>query len=340
MFKAVKWALMLGLLIEVDANAAAVEFPQKFDELGPTVQRIEAPEGRPIHFIDDGDPLGQAVVFTGGLGTSVRAIRLLDFLQTLRSDLGLRFITVERNGFGQTPFDPSLTMTNFSEDVERVLAHLKVKKFSVFGISGGGPYTQKIASRNPERLHSVHLAATAPSLGGGQRCSADSPASAYRDLLRYPMQFFAFESDSPMHQVTGFQDTAFDEGARAHFMRGQLADPMPLDHEIKLYCQEGLIDMSPVKVPVFVYAGLSDAVLGAQSLEVWRDVFPQAAVTIRAYPDEGHDIQYRHLDQILLDLAGYGDQTLVCKKGIAELIPNSSTKAVLKQGAQLGLCAW
>jgi hypothetical protein len=154
------------------------------------------------------------------------------------------------------------------------------------------------------------------------------------------MQFFAFESDSPMHQVTGFQDTAFDEGARAHFMRGQLADPVPLDHEIKLYCQEGLIDMSPVKAPVFVYAGLSDAVLGAQSLEVWRDVFPQAAVTIRAYPDEGHDIQYRHLDQILLDLAGYGDQTLVCKKGIAELISNSSTKAVLKQGAQLGLCAW
>ena len=98
--------------------------------------------------------------------------------------------------------------------------------------------------------------------------------------------------------------------------------------------------MSPVKAPVFVYAGLADAVLGAQSLEVWKDVFPQAAVTIRAYPNEGHDIQYRHLDQILLDLAGYGDQTLVCEKGAAKLIFNSLTEAALQQGAQLGLCAW
>ncbi len=340
MFRTMKWVLVIGLLIKVNADAAPIDFPQKFDGLGPTVKQIEGEQGRVIHFIDDGDPNGQAVVFTGGLGTSVRALRLLDFLQTFRADLGLRFITVERNGFGQTAFDPALTMTNFSEDVEQVLAHLQIEQFSVFGISGGGPYTQKLASRNPDLLRSVHLAATAPSLGGGQRCDADSPASAYRDLLRYPMQFFAFGPDSPMHQVTGFQDTAFDEGARAHFMRGQLADPAPLDHEIKLYCQEGLIDMTSVEAPVFVYAGLADAVLGAQSLEVWRDAFPNAAVTIRAYPNEGHDIQYRHLDQILLDLAGYGDQTLVCKKGLAELIPNASAEAALQQGAQLGLCAW
>ena len=29
----------------------------------------------------------------------------------------------------------------------------------------------------------------------------------------------------------------------------------------------------------------------------------------RAYPGEGHDVQYRHWDQILLDAAGLGDAT-------------------------------
>ena len=36
------------------------------------------------------------MVFTGGLGTSVRVIRLLDFLRSMRASLGIRMITVER----------------------------------------------------------------------------------------------------------------------------------------------------------------------------------------------------------------------------------------------------
>ena len=46
-----------------------------------------------IRFVDDGYEDGLPVVFTGGLGTSVRVIRLLDFLETMRRDLA-QFITV------------------------------------------------------------------------------------------------------------------------------------------------------------------------------------------------------------------------------------------------------
>ena len=49
--------------------------------------------GPGLHFVDDGYEDGLPVVFTGGLGTSVRVIRLLDFLETMRRDLKL--ITVE-----------------------------------------------------------------------------------------------------------------------------------------------------------------------------------------------------------------------------------------------------
>jgi len=293
-----------------------------------------------VNYIDDGKPDWHPVVFTGGLGTSVRVIRLLDFLQGMREDLKIRIITVERNGYGQTAFDPSLEMADFSVEVEAVLAHLKIDQFSVFGISGGGPYTAKIASRNADRILSVHMAATSPSIGNATRCSEDSPASAYREMLRYPMQFFGFGPESPMHQITGFQDTAFDEAARAHNMRGQSADPAPLDHEISLYCKEGAIDTSNVKAPVYVYHGLADGILGEQNPDIWKQTFSSAEVTLRTYPGEGHDVQYRHLDQILLDIAGYGEKTLLCRKGREKMVKNEQVDDYLAKGAKMGLCAW
>ena len=60
-----------------------------------------------IYYIDDGEKNDIPVVFISGLGTSVRAIRLLDFLRSFREELGLRLISIERNGFGQTQYNPS-----------------------------------------------------------------------------------------------------------------------------------------------------------------------------------------------------------------------------------------
>jgi len=334
--------LFIGLLMPVAVLAASDlpgnVLPERFDSLGPTVKELMLADGKRVHYIDDGEPDWLPVVFTGGLGTSVRVIRLLDFLRTMRETLQIRVITVERNGFGQTEYDPGLDMTDFSEEVEAVLSHVGVDKFAVFGISGGGPYTAKIASRNTHRLLSVHMAATSPSLGQPSRCGQDSPASIYRDMLRQPMQFFGFAPDSPMHQVRGFQDTAFDEAARAHNLRGQMADATPLDHEISLYCKEGAIDTSKVKAPVFVYRGLADGVLGEEDSQVWRNTFPAANVTMREYAGEGHDVQYRHLDQILLDIAGYGDDVLVCANNKNKLIAPETAQAT--DNVRLGLCAW
>ncbi len=308
-----------------------------FDSLGPTVEQLATEDGRTIHFIDDGNIGGTPVVFSGGLGTSVRVIRLLDFLQTMRRELNLRFITVERNGFGQTTFDASLTMTDYVRDVEQVLEHLQIERFAVFGISGGGPYTAKIAEQNADRLLSIHMAATSPAIGNPQRCNSGSP-SPYTEMLRYPMQFFGFPAASPLHRIEGFQDTAFDEAARAHNLRGQSADPAPLLHELSLYCSEDVMDSAHIDVPVFVYIGLQDEVLRSVDPNDWIAAYPNAQVNVRTYPDGGHDVQYRHLDQILLDISGAGDSLLLCEDGVEKMVLPEYMAG--KDANLLGLCAW
>jgi pimeloyl-ACP methyl ester carboxylesterase len=184
------------------------------------------------------------------------------------------------------------------------------------------------------------MAATAPSLGGTDRCGEDGVTSGYPAILRYPMQFFGFPEDSPAHRVEGFQDTAYEEAARAHNLRGQKADPEPLNHETGLYCSEPNIDTSMVKAPVYIYHGLADSVLAGVDPEAWNDAYPASDVTLRLYPGEGHDVQYRHLDQILLDIAGFANDTLVCIDGDEQRVPNHEVEQAVSGGATLGLCAW
>lgn len=320
------------------SNAAElIDFPFTFDSLGPTVQQLQVQSGRTIHFVDDGNESGTPVIFTGGLGTSVRVVRLLDFLESMRRDLNLRFITVERNGFGQTKFDDSLTMNDFVSDVEAVLSHLQIDEFALFGISGGGPYTAKIAESNSDRLLSIHMAATSPAIGNPQRCS-NGASSPYSEMLRYPMQFFGFPADSPLHEIIGFQDTAFDEAARAHNLRGQSADVAPLLHELNLYCTEDPMDSAHITAPVFVYLGLQDRVLASVNPEDWLAAYPNADVQVRTYPNGGHDVQYRHLDQILLDMAGKGSQILVCEEGVEKMVSPDSIPG--RDPSSIGLCTW
>ena len=71
----------------------------------------------------------------------------------MRRDLKLRFITVERNGFGQTEFDDSLTMTDYVSDVETVLSHLQIDRFALFGFPVAALYSKNC--RAPCRAHPV-----------------------------------------------------------------------------------------------------------------------------------------------------------------------------------------
>ena len=328
--------LFLSFLLLSCTNVYS-QYPENFDSLGPTVQSLSN-NNKTIYYIDDGKDTDTPVVFIGGLGTSVRAIRLLDFLRSYREELGLRFISIERNGFGQTPFNPDFNMNTYIQDVIAILNHLDIEKFSLFGISGGGPYASKIASIIPERIESMHMAATLPVLGTKDRCSKGKINNIYKDIIKYPMKYFAFSSNSPVHQVDGFQDTAYDEAARTFFLNGQMANIDPLDHELTLFCNEGIINTESFVGSVYVYAGKTDPFIGEGDIENWEKFYPNADVIKRIYPGEGHDVQYRHLDQILIDIKYKKNELLICKNEKNVLL--SSDQLDHSEEYQLGLCIW
>ncbi|MFH8608326.1 alpha/beta fold hydrolase [Streptomyces sp. NPDC018029] len=337
-------ALLVGGSGEVSASPPPEPKVQDdFDSLGPEVRAAKLSDGRTAHYSDTGDKEGKPVLFIGGTGTSARASHMTDFFRSTREDLGLRLISVERNGFGDTAFDEKLGTEDFAKDALEVLDRLGVDDVSVVAISGGGPYAAALAERAPERISQLHLAAALPPFGTKPAyCSLsdDRLAAAVKDQIKDPRKWWAFPDDSPVKSIPGFADTAYEEGARTYNQRGQQADPAPQVHEQKLYCERPGPDLSKLDAPVYLYGGEKDTTVPAATLKTWRDALPGGA-KVRSYADSGHDVQYRHWDQILVDLAGHGDRTVVCKGDHTRVLMARDADRLVDRGkATLGSCAW
>jgi pimeloyl-ACP methyl ester carboxylesterase len=145
-------------------------------------------------------------------------------------------------------------------------------------------------------------------------------------------------ADGVAAKVPGFIDRAADEGAHAYFIAGQRGDARGVAREYRRFC-DAPATVAAFPAPAFFYYGEADALVPPNQGEYWASKVA-GKVTFRRYPGEGHDVQYRHWDQLLLDVAGHGDHTLVCERGRARLVAGLIAPAQLAAGATLGICAW
>jgi pimeloyl-ACP methyl ester carboxylesterase len=68
---------------------------------------------------------------------------------------GLRFIAPDRPGYGDSDFRPGMTYADWPNDVGELADHLGLERFSVIGVSGGGPGALACAWRMPDRISCV-----------------------------------------------------------------------------------------------------------------------------------------------------------------------------------------
>ncbi|WP_371863196.1 alpha/beta fold hydrolase [Novosphingobium sediminis] len=333
-------ALALALFA-VPAMAKPNAFPDRFDPIGTPVQSLVSGEGRTLHYTDTGEAGWRPMLFIGGVGTSARAPELVAFLDTLRRRLHVRIISVERNGLGDTAYDPNWTFADYVGEVRQVLGHLKIDRFALVAISGGGAYAGHIAAAMPERITSWHMLAAIASLPAESPvCKAD-PAALEAMLAKQvgaPREFWAMPADGVAAHVPGFADRAADEGAHAYFIAGQHGDARAVAREYRSFCNAPAA-VTRFPAPAFFTYGEADKLVPPAQGEYWAAKVA-GKVTFRRYPGEGHDVQYRHWDQVLLDVSGRGGETLVCRGGKSQLVSGIIAPAAMPKGSTLGLCAW
>jgi pimeloyl-ACP methyl ester carboxylesterase len=162
--------------------------------------------------------------------------------------LGLRVVCVERNGFGQTPFDPGLGVADYVDDVLDVLATIAIERFAIVAMSGGATYAIALAARVPERIISVHLAAASSGpLPGGPtvhphrvnvRRVAPGVCEHYPDLIAYGAGWTDAERQQPVGDTGRREPRHLDAIVDAELRRA-LEDPDPLHGIAQLVARWG-----------------------------------------------------------------------------------------------------
>jgi pimeloyl-ACP methyl ester carboxylesterase len=110
--------------------------------------RLQIGDGRHVGFAvwGESDPAAPAIVHCHG--TPGR--RLVPYQTPDQS--GRRHVSLDRPGFGLSDPQPSRTVGDHAADVERVLDHLGIDRFSAFGWSGGGPHALALGALLPDRV--------------------------------------------------------------------------------------------------------------------------------------------------------------------------------------------
>jgi non-heme chloroperoxidase len=328
---------------DADRDPRSIRLQNEFDPIGAEVHSLTR-DGRTSYYIDEGDPSGRAVVFIGGAGTSLEAFQLTEFARTSREELGLRVISVERNGFGESQLDLDLDYADYDDEILAVLDHLGIDRFAVLAISGGGAYAAQLAAQVPERVISLHAAAAVSSTlptRSQPNCTLTLQQRNVNNAFWYanPKIWWGVPG-SPVLVIPGWQATAYLDAVRSFYLGGTLGDPSALSHEQMLPCgADAVVDAARITAPTYLYWGGADTTVPVSVMARWQAALPNV-VRATVYPGEAHTVQYRHWDQILVDMAGYGDYTVVCRNGQTRLVPNGRADAVIGRGATLGLCAW
>lgn len=113
------------------------------------------PDGRKLGYAEYGATTGQPVFCLHGFPGARLEVAALE---PAASKVGARLIAVDRPGFGWSSPHENRTLLSHAHDVEALARHLKLERYGVLGVSGGGPYALACARALPaDQLRAVSI---------------------------------------------------------------------------------------------------------------------------------------------------------------------------------------
>ncbi|WP_296667594.1 alpha/beta fold hydrolase, partial [Demequina sp.] len=127
---------------------------------------LTRPDGRIVHWYEDGPRDAPLVLFwhhgTPNIGQPPGP------LMKPATDRGIRWVALDRPGYGGSTRQEGRCVADVAEDVAAVADELGVERFAVVGHSGGGPHALACAASLGGRVRAaVSIAGLAPFEAGG-----------------------------------------------------------------------------------------------------------------------------------------------------------------------------
>jgi pimeloyl-ACP methyl ester carboxylesterase len=263
-------------------------------------------DGRRLGFAEFGPPDGRPLLWCHGTPGARRQIP--PEARALARERGVRIVSVERPGVGDSTPHRYGALVEFADDVAELCDALGVARFAVGGLSGGGPYALACARALPGRVVAALLLGSVPPVAGPDAVSggiatlirigaplldrARVPAGA---LLRALVRLFAPMADTAIEMFArllpaGDREVLSDEGIRAMFEEDLRSGSR---HAMQAFCLDVALFGRPwgfalgeIAAPVHLWYGDADAFVSlAHGAHLARRI-PHAKLWIR--PGEGH----------------------------------------------------
>jgi pimeloyl-ACP methyl ester carboxylesterase len=110
---------------------------------------ITTRDGRALAYAEYGDPAGKPVFYFHGFpGSRLEA----SLASPAASDSRVRLIAVDRPGYGRSEFKPGRRIADWADDVTDLADALRIDRFAMLGVSGGGPYLCACALKLSRRV--------------------------------------------------------------------------------------------------------------------------------------------------------------------------------------------
>lgn len=278
---------------------------------------LKLSDGRILGYTEYGDPKGKPVFFFHGWPGSRFSGKETD---EAGKKIGVRIISTDRPGIGLSTYRKDRKLIDWPDDVIELADYLKINKFSVMGVSGGGPYVAVCAYKIPERIiKSGIVVGLAPinvkgNLDGMAFNSRLSWANYHRSsLLRvvatmvvaiefayFPIlgSLFAFptKEDRLLYKDAIRNKKGEGEGVKEAFRQGIKGPEL----ELKIYTDDWRFKLKDIKTKTYLWYGAKDKCVSLNMGKYYKSQISQSELFIDQ--NGGHLSRYNFEEKILKKL--------------------------------------
>ncbi|MFP4314833.1 MAG: alpha/beta fold hydrolase [Desulfovibrionales bacterium] len=277
---------------------------------------IQLHDGREIGCFEAGDPKGEPVFYFHGCPGSRLEVLLTE---PISRDLHLRFIGLDRPGYGKSTNLPGRRLMDWPRDVQEVAENLGLDTFHLLGISGGGPFALACAHAIPERLRTVSLVGSiAPSerttlrkvwlpirtfMMTARGCPKGSDAllavlsRIVRCHPRAAIALMSWVTPAPANKAV-LTDPEIRTVLAASLGESIRQGAQGIATDLCLYVQEWGFDLQDIRIPVIIWQGRRDVTVPEEMGRQLQRTIPKSSAYF--LPEEGHfSVPLARMDRIL-----------------------------------------
>ena len=262
-----------------------------------------------------GNQIGKPIILLHGINHSRLMFSIIPGFP-FRDDLHL--IVPDRPGYGMSdPFPNSYSVVDYPKDIVELAESLGLDKFSMFGFSGGAPYTLACAWQIPERVSNAGI------FGGIGPLNQESRKGIILGLralywLSYRTPFLARFFMNTMPLLVNRNYKFYTRLLYSRLTENERVAHMSLTSNlVKLDRIEGFrqgnrastydlslalnwpIPLEEINSKISIWQGEEDRYTGNMGRYIGK-IIPNCSVTI--IPDQGHYWIFEHLEEMLLAL--------------------------------------